>query len=258
MPVNYREFDLKQLRKDTSMSQAELAEMLQVSRSRLSRIENYKERLSYIQASILIKRIKNFSDYEIDTADEDAGGETIKQLRFKIDSLKEVIALKDEIISSKQEQIELLKSQNSIITSSNIAQPINLSVLNNKGDLVNWDLIDIPTDKYIEIKPGIYDRTLESSDHFISEEEKIFKDALNNIDFEKFRVLLNYSKEGTIFETHYHAEPESIIVAEGQIQETLSGTILSDNEVIRFESMQPHRILNLADSRLIILLEKLC
>jgi len=257
MPVNYREFDLKQLRKDTSMSQAELAEMLQVSRSRLSRIENYKERLSYVQASILIKRIKNISEYEIRKSDADVSGESVKQLRFTIDSLNEVIALKDEIINSKQEQIELLKSQNSIITTSNMGQPINLSVLNSKGDFVNWDLIDIPTDKYLEIKTGIFDRSLISSDHLINEEEDVFKDAISNIDFDKFRVLLNYSKQGTIFDTHYHAEPESIIVASGQIQETLSGTDLSYNEVIRFESMQPHRILNLTDTRLIILLEKL-
>ena len=256
MPVNYREFDLKQLRKDTSMSQAELAEMLQVSRSRLSRIENYKERLSYIQASILIERIENSDDYEIGTSDSIGGNDTIKELQFKIDSLKEVIALKDEIISSKQEQIELLKHKNDISSSNKNLEPVNFSVLNNKGDLINWDLLEIPADEYMEIKPGIYDRTLLSADHLISSEEEVFKDKINDIDFNRYRVLLNYSKKGTVFQTHYHVEPESIIVASGTIHEKLSNTILSDNQVIRFESLQPHCIENLTDTKLIILLEE--
>lgn len=255
MPVNYREFDLKQLRKDTSMSQAELADMLQVSRSRLSRIENYKERLSYIQASILMERIANFADYEIGTSDSIGGTESIKELQFKIDSLKEVIALKDEIIASKQEQIDLLKHKYDESYTSNNMEPVNFSVLNNKGDLVNWDLVEIPSDEYMEIKPGIYDRTLKTADHLISSEEEVFKDILKDIDFDRHRVLLNYSKKGTKFETHYHVEPESIIVASGSIHEKLSNTILSENSIIRFESLQPHCIENLTDTKLIILLE---
>ena len=259
MPVNFKEFQLKLLRKDLSLSQEELAIMLEVSRSRLSRIENFKDRLSFDQVSKLKEKVLNFDSYERQTAinqNSDEHNSHNRELKAKIEALKQVVTLKDEIISSKQDQINLLKVQLGNTITNLGSSSVNISSHNKRGDFVNWNIIDIPSDEYLEVMPGIFDRTLSHKENLIYEWESLFIPLIETIDFYQFRVLLNHSKRDTVFDTHFHVEKESIIVVEGIILEVLTNTIISKNESIQFESMQPHEMKNLTDTKLIILLSK--
>ena len=254
MPVNHKKYDLKKLRSDLSMSQQELADLVGVKRSRLSRIENYKERLSYVQVTILTQQLEGFDRYEIGIGTKTSEKAVVSELESKIESLREIIELKNQIINSKQEMITVLQKQ--LGGSSTVEQPINYSMMSNKGKFVNWSIIDIPSDSYKEVMPGIFDRLLLSKDDFIEDWEDVFKPVVANIDFSKFKVLLNYSNKGTVFKTHYHVEPEIITVISGVFIERLSKKVINENESIRFESLQPHEVENLSDTKLIILLEK--
>ncbi len=254
MPVNHKKYDLKKLRADLSMSQQELADLIGIKRSRLSRIENFKERLSYVQVTILTQQLDDFGSYEIGIGTELSEKTTVSELQSKIESLREIIELKNEIINSKEEMINVLQVQLGNV--STVKQPINYSMMSNKGKFVNWSIIDIPSDSYKEVMPGIFDRLLLDKNDFIEEWEDIFKPIVANIDFTKFKVLLNYSNKGTVFKTHYHVEPEIITVISGVVIERLSNRIVNETESIRFESLQPHEIENLSDTKLIILLAK--
>lgn len=257
MPVNYQEYDLKQLRKDKNLSQAELSDELKVSRSRLSRIENYKERLSYDQVTNLINAFEHIEEYRINKKKKsDTTISELQELKNQIEALKEVIQLKDELISSKNEQIGLLKS--GIFGNDSRAQTLNLSYskLNNKGKLINWNLLEIPSDTYKEIVPGIYDRLMTAADDIKFKEEEIFRKVAKKIDFDRYMVILNKSVKDSIFDLHYHYEKESILCVKGIITETITRSTLKAGDAINLESMQAHEIVCLSDCNLLILIEK--
>lgn len=259
MPVNFKEYNLKLLRKDRNLSQDELSEILGVRRSRLSRIENYKERLSYEQVIRLMDGFEDFDIYEINISGErkTKPDQNVDHFIEQIKSLKEIISIKDLLVQSLMSQIELLKNQNfERHKKSGSNQPINFSSHSKKGKFVNWNIIDIPSHEYKEVVPGIFDRIIMDKDHALFDWESIFSSYLSAIDFSKYKVILNYSNVDTMFSKHFHVEKESIICVSGTIHETLSNTIINEGDSIQFESMQAHEIVNLTDTKLIILLEK--
>ncbi len=264
MPINYQEYDLKRLRKDNNLSQQDLSDILEVSRSRLSRIENYKERLSYEQLLNLKEHFEEIESYEkTDEPSDNQQSALIQHLKEQIESLKKIINLKKDLIDSKNEQIALLKSQlkahetqNSIAPQAHPIQNISYTSLNNKGKLINWNLIDIPSDEYIEIKPGLYDRTMTDENDYKEDWERIFEPALRGVDYTKHLVILNRSQKDSIFDLHYHLQPETIMCIEGSITETVSRTTLTAGDLIHFESMEKHEIVCHSDAKMVILIER--
>ncbi len=257
MSKNYFHYNLKKLRRDIGLSQEDLSHKLGVGRTRLSRIENYKERLSAKQVENLKSSFANYEDYRIIEFEEESTENIlqIQDLKKQIQTLKDILALKDEIIQSKNDQIDLLKKPSGSLYSRG-ETPISYSTLKPSGKFVNWNSVDIPSDKYFEIVPGIYDRVIHAKDHFIHEWEVIFKKALSDIDFNKYKVILNHSKKGSIFKMHYHVEPETLICVSGSFHEELTNKTIQEGEFIEFASMQPHEVTTLEQSYLIIMIEK--
>ncbi len=257
MAKNYFHYNLKKLRRDVGLSQEDLSNILGVGRTRLSRIENYKERLSANQVNNFKENFSNYEDYRIIEFEEESTENIlqIQDLKKQIQTLKDILALKDEIIQSKNDQIELLKNPSNRPYSKG-ETPISYSTLKPSGKFVNWNAVDIPSDKYFEIVPGIFDRIIHAKDHFIHEWEIIFKNALKQIDFTKYKVILNHSKKGSIFKMHYHVEPETLVCVNGSFREELTNKTILAGESIEFASMQPHEVTTLEQSYLIIMIEK--
>lgn len=78
--------------------------------------------------------------------------------------------------------------------------------------------ISIPTDDYVEVAPGVYDRRVENKDDIKFEHEEAFRELLNPIDFEDQYVLFVKFGKASFFDPHYHLTDEGIFCVRGSYE----------------------------------------
>ena len=267
--------NIKNLRLRMGWSQDDLATKLSVSRGKIS---SYELRGVQPRLPLLTKMAKLFdvsidqlvfdefgledgeeesiSIHGISTVDLDAVllEERTKHQEEHIKHLNEIIRLKDELLQHKQAEVDLLR-----LNTANTPGPdetnIQVGTYEGKGKFLNWKTIKIPTDHYVEIADGVFDRSISSPDDLIFEWEKPFATTLESLDFRKHRVILNKSLKGARFEKHYHPEHEKLFCAQGAIKDTISGDSICAGEYFEFEPFSPHETLFLEDALVVVCLE---
>lgn len=246
--------DIKALRKDHDLTQSALAVALDIRRATLSQIENGKKTFTPKQLDQLIAIVGDISAYQFDESEINtsltASERTqVKQLQAQIASLQEINRLKDELLAAKDIQMR------SVLNSTD-KETISVVSSNNKGKYIDWRLIDIPSDRYLEIKEGMFDRIIRHKEDLIEEWEKVFIEYLDRINFDRYKVILNRCTHNALFPLHYHIERESIICVAGSVIEMVNKVVLKKGDRIDFEKMEQHEILALEDAMLILLIEK--
>lgn len=175
------------------------------------------------------------------------------ELKTRIKQLYEIINLKDDLIHSKQGEIEALRRLTGTDHSS-LKTEIQLSKHDDRGKFVTWKSLEITSDQYEEISPGTVDRILPDPSQILFEWENVFQPYFDRLNFERDRVILSRSIMGTTFERHYHPEKETLICAKGGFREVISNSILNPGDQITFEPFQPHELIFLEDTLIILTL----
>jgi hypothetical protein len=76
--------------------------------------------------------------------------------------------------------------------------------------------VSIPSDRYIEVADGVFDRVVTGKKDIIFDYEKVFIPYLQHIDFEKNIVLFAKFSKKAKFDAHYHPVIETIYCIEGK------------------------------------------
>ena len=78
--------------------------------------------------------------------------------------------------------------------------------------------IAIPSEDYIEVAPGVFDRRVLHKDDIKFEHEESFRELLEKMDFESKHVLFVRFGFGSIFQPHYHLTDEEIYLINGSYE----------------------------------------
>ncbi|MBK8506161.1 MAG: helix-turn-helix domain-containing protein [Saprospiraceae bacterium] len=177
-----------------------------------------------------------------------------KHLKEKVNRLQEIIELKDELLSVKKLEIAQLKSMQIQAVKTNEAA-IQFSQHDEQGQFINWRSIEISSDYYEEISPGVLDRILKDPDHLLFEWEDVCIPYFDQLDFDQDRIILNRSRKGSFFPRHYHVEEETLYCVRGSFSENLSKRIVTPGEHISFDPFEHHELTFLEDTLIIISLK---
>ncbi len=267
--------NMKYLRQKRGWSQDDLAEHLGVSRGKIASYElrDVQPRLPLLteMASLFEVTVdeliggknlsrRSMSKFDLSGSRPQAGQDITllkERLRHQSDKLKqlyEIIRLKDELLSAKQRQIESLRKQ--------IGEPeqvqsadLHYAADHDQGSLINWQTVEIPSDRYVELSPGISNRLMISAQDFLYGWEKIFEPIALQLDFERQKVILNRSAKTGYFSRHYHPEKETLYCVQGAFREVVSNQMVKSGERIAFEPFQAHEVSFLEDTLIILSLD---
>lgn len=259
--------NLRYLRKKNRWSQDILAEKLGASRNVISayEIRNVSPKFPLLKqiAELFGKTIDEITtvdlklkENELVSVDIDKHPDNSTFQRndsSEIKRLKEILLLKEELLKSKESEIDALRQ----LIPSNHGESTTLSIAQKEdaGVFLNQRTIEIPSDKYVEVAPGVLDRTIKNEADLILDWEKVFLPSLNGIDFTNTTVLANRSKKGSVFGTAYHVEEKKLICIEGRFKECIQDKIISKGNEIKIDSFQSHKVEFLEDSVLLITLK---
>lgn len=101
--------------------------------------------------------------------------------------------------------------------------------------------ISIPSDKYIQVAPGVWDRRIREADQFISEDEKqVFETALDLFNFDENIIILVRFSQDANFPEHYHTENESFYLIDGKVSMGEDFGDIKKGESITIPARHPH------------------
>lgn len=76
-------------------------------------------------------------------------------------------------------------------------------------------IFSIPSDKYLQVAPGVWDRALTGPDDIKFDFEEPYKDSIATMDFDLYHVLFCKFAENGNFSKHYHLTDEIIKYLKG-------------------------------------------
>jgi quercetin dioxygenase-like cupin family protein len=101
--------------------------------------------------------------------------------------------------------------------------------------------ISIPSEKYIQVAPGVWDRRIMHPDDWLSEEEaQKFGPSLELFDFAHNVMLLVRFSEEADFPEHYHAQEEAFYIAEGEVYMGEQLGSFKAGDTVRIPAQMPH------------------
>ncbi len=177
--------------------------------------------------------------------------ERIRHQEEIIRQMYEMNSLKDEILQTMRTEMDAMVKPHGISHSSRVS-PVQWSTHDAHGTFVNWNTIDIPTDHYIEIGPGIVDRLVEHPEDLRFDWEEIFAPYMQQFDFDKQRVIFNRSAAGAKFPLHYHVEHEVLICVKGAFRETVGQQDIGAGDRIAFDSFEAHELHFIEDTLIVL------
>ena len=93
---------------------------------------------------------------------------------------------------------------------------INIKVLKSEAEFVPVkSIVNIPSNKYLEVAKGVFDRLIESPTDIRYEEEKPFADYISKLDFENYYIIFVKSSKDGDFKLHHHDTLERLHCLKG-------------------------------------------
>lgn len=117
-------------------------------------------------------------------------------------------------------------------------------------------LMSIPSDKYIEVANGIFDKRILSLDDLKTKEEKKAKKYLTEKDFEDNIVVLVKHKADADFIAHFHEFAETIISISGGFIGTMDGRRIYPGQSLFIERWVVHVYKPIKEGYSVILIPK--
>ena len=118
------------------------------------------------------------------------------------------------------------------------------------------DLLLIPTGKYLQVAPGVYDRALTGPNDIKFDFEKPYKEKIQKMDFDNCHVIFVRFIDNGRFSKHYHKTDEIIHYLEGIVRGGLNGTIFKAGDKQVIPAMTIHVFHPLSDGYALIELYK--
>ena len=116
--------------------------------------------------------------------------------------------------------------------------------------------ISIPSDRYIEVAKGVFDRVVESPKDIRFAFEKPWRRKLKSIDFDNYIVLFVKFKTGGLFDLHYHPVIEKIHCLKGSYIGTPKGHLFAAGDVQHIPAYVTHLFKPVDDGLAIVCLKK--
>lgn len=266
--------NMKHLRRSRGWSQDDLAAKLGVSRGKIASYElrNVQPRLPLLSKMAVLFDVtvdELLRRSELGVGGQDGHVKKIREVQSnpdvtllkerlrhqstKIKQLYEIIRLKDELLAAKQGLLDAVR-QNGSLAITPTSTDLHFAADEN-GELMNWQTVEIPSDRYVDLAPGISDRMMTAPDNLVYSWEEIFTPIALQLDFSKQKVILNRSAKNASFIRHYHPEKETLYCVQGKFRELLSNRVIKAGELIAFEPFQAHEIHFLEDTLIIISLD---
>ena len=134
-------------------------------------------------------------------------------------------------------EIKALKAELNSARKSFEQRFINVSLLYegiNAIEIGEDALLSIPTDEYLQVAPGVFDRALTGPDDIKFDFEKPYSEAIKKMNFKDcYVVFVKFANNGN-FSKHYHQTEEIIHYLEGIVRGGIAGEIYKagDKQII--------------------------
>ena len=134
---------------------------------------------------------------------------------------------------------------------------VTLLYLNQDPSLIGADaVLSIPTDKYLQVAPGVFDRALEGPTDIKFDFEEPYRDIIARLNFHDCHVVFVKFEQDGEFVKHYHLTDEIIHYLQGTVRGGIHGEVFNEGDKQIIPAMTIHVFHPLSDGFAIIELYK--